>query len=170
MVWHLHIGSKLRFLDPPEVLSKIWANLVKKFKPPERPLLEVRRFFQWCQGMSLGILKRFREKKVQFFFRDFNFDGNIQRLLLLCLMHNGRNSHTWGPTPALRHNQVLKKESNKPSMNIRPSVHPHIRTRCKNLGRLRKNDFSLLLPQKWVKKALKWALKVLDWYSLVRYG
>ena len=46
-----------------------------------RPLLEVRRFFQWCQGMSLGILKRFREKKVQFFFRDFNFGGNIQRLL-----------------------------------------------------------------------------------------
>ena len=23
------------FLDPPEVLSKIWANLVKKFKPLE---------------------------------------------------------------------------------------------------------------------------------------
>ena len=83
MVWHLHIGSKLRFLDPPEVLSKIWAKLVKKFKPPERPLLEVRRFFQWCQGMSLGILKRFREKKVQFFFRDFHFCSNIERLLQL---------------------------------------------------------------------------------------
>ena len=60
-------------------------------------------------------------------------------------------------TPALRHNQVLKKESNKPSMNIRPSVHPHTRNRCQNLGKLRKNDFSLLLPKKWVKKALKWA-------------
>ena len=55
---------------------------MKKFKPPERPLLEVRRFFQWCQGMSLGILKRFREKNVQFFFRDFNSGANIQRLLL----------------------------------------------------------------------------------------
>ena len=78
MVWHLHIRSKLRFLDPPEVRSQIWANLVKKFKAPEWPLLEVRRFFQRCQGMSLGILKRFREKKVQFFFRDFNFGANIQ--------------------------------------------------------------------------------------------
>ena len=31
--------------------------------------------------MSLGILKRFREKNVQFFFRDFNSGANIQRLL-----------------------------------------------------------------------------------------
>ena len=38
--------------------------------------------FQWCQGMSLGILKRFREKNAQFFFRDFNFGWKIQRLLL----------------------------------------------------------------------------------------
>ena len=82
MVWHLHIRSKLRSIDPPEVLSQIWPNLVKKFKPPERPLLEVRRFFQWCQGMSLGILKRFREKNAQIFFRDFNFGWKIQRLLL----------------------------------------------------------------------------------------
>ena len=87
MVWHLHIGSKLRFLDPPEVLSKIWANLVKKFKPPEQPLLEVRRFFKWCQGMSLGILKRFREKNAQFFFCDFNFGWKIQRLLLIIILH-----------------------------------------------------------------------------------
>ena len=48
-------------------MSKIWANLVKKFKPPEWPLLEVRRFFHWRQGMSLGILKRFREKNPPFF-------------------------------------------------------------------------------------------------------
>ena len=81
MVWHLQIGSKLWFLDSPEVLSKIWENLVKKFKPPERPLLEVRRFFLWCQGMSLGILKRFR-KKIVHFFLDLNFGWNIQRLLL----------------------------------------------------------------------------------------
>ena len=81
MVWHLHIRSKLMSLDPPEVLSQIWPNLVKKFKPPEWPLLEVRRFFQWCQRMSLGILKRFREKNAQFFFRDFNFGWKIQRLL-----------------------------------------------------------------------------------------
>ena len=31
--------------------------------------------------MSLGILKRFREKNAQFFFRDFNFVRKIQRLL-----------------------------------------------------------------------------------------
>ena len=30
-------------------------------------------------------------------------------------------------TPALRHDQVPKKESSKPSMNLRPQVHPHIR-------------------------------------------
>ena len=81
MVRHLHIGPKMSSLEPPEDLSQIWSNSVEKFEPPEQPLLEVRRFFQWCQGMSLGILKRFREKKVQFFFRDFNFGGNIQRLL-----------------------------------------------------------------------------------------
>ena len=59
----------------------------------------------------------------------------------------------------------LKKESNKPSMNIRPSVHPLLISGPgdKILETL---DFSLLLD----KKALKWALKVLDWYSLVRYG
>ena len=32
--------------------------------------------------MSLGILKRFHEKKVQFFFRDFNFGPRFERLLL----------------------------------------------------------------------------------------
>ena len=30
MVWHLHIGIKLRSLEPPEVLSQIWPDLVKK--------------------------------------------------------------------------------------------------------------------------------------------
>ena len=44
-------------------------NSVKKFEPPEWPLLEVRRFFQWCQGMPLGVLMRFQEKKDDFFFR-----------------------------------------------------------------------------------------------------
>ena len=73
MVWHLNIGSKMRLLGPPEALSQIWANSLKKFKAPEQPLLEVRRFFQWCQGMSLGILKRFREKKVKYFFQDFDW-------------------------------------------------------------------------------------------------
>ena len=31
--------------------------------------------------MSLGILKRFREKNVKIFFRDFNSGANIQRIL-----------------------------------------------------------------------------------------
>ena len=80
MVWHLHIGLKLRSLEPPEVLSQIWPDLVKKLKPPERPLLEVRRFFQWCQGMSLGILKRFWEKKVNFLFDFVAFVPDFQDL------------------------------------------------------------------------------------------
>ena len=58
----------MRSLEPPEVLSQIRPDLVKKLKPPEWPLLEVRRFFEWCQGMSLGILGRFREKNCNFFF------------------------------------------------------------------------------------------------------
>ena len=68
MKWNLHIGLKLRSLEPPEVLNQIWPDLVKKLKPPERPLWEGRRFFQWWEGMSLGILKRFWEKKVNLFF------------------------------------------------------------------------------------------------------
>ena len=83
MVWHLHIGLKLRSLEPPEVLSRIWTDLVKKLKPPERPLLEVRRFFQWCQGMSLGILKRFWEKKVNLFFWLCSLCPRFQRPHLL---------------------------------------------------------------------------------------
>ena len=73
MVWHLHIGPKMSSVEPPEVLSQIWSNSVEKFEPPERPLLEVRRFFQWCQEMHLGILRKFQAKKVQIFFWDFNF-------------------------------------------------------------------------------------------------
>ena len=81
MVRHLHIGPKTSSLEPPEVLSQIWSNSVEKFEPPERPLLEVRRFFQWCQEMPLGILMRFQSKKVQYFFQDFNFGWTFQRLL-----------------------------------------------------------------------------------------
>ena len=36
--------------------------------------------------MYLGILRRFQEKKVQYFFRDFNFGRKIQRLLLIYLI------------------------------------------------------------------------------------
>ena len=81
MVWHLHIGFKLRSLETSEVLSQIWPDLVKNFKPPEQPLLEVRRIFQWCQGMSLGILRRFREKNCNFFFRLWNSCCKFGRLL-----------------------------------------------------------------------------------------
>ena len=63
MVWHLHIGPKMSSLEPPEVLSQIWSNSVEKCEPTERPLLEVSRFFQWCQETPLGILRRFHTKK-----------------------------------------------------------------------------------------------------------
>ena len=59
MVWHLHIGPKMSPLETPEVFAHIWSNSVEKFEALEWPLLEVRRFFQWCQEMSLGILGRF---------------------------------------------------------------------------------------------------------------
>ena len=67
---------------------------MKKFKPPEWPLLEVRRFFQWCQGMTLGILKRFREKKYIFFeiltlvqtFRELSMMGAA----VVCVFENVR--------------------------------------------------------------------------------
>ena len=85
MVWHLHFGWKLRSLGPSEVLTQIYQNSVKKFQPPEWPLLEVRRFFQWFQELSLGILRRFQEKKGHYFFRDFNFCPKFGRLLLFCL-------------------------------------------------------------------------------------
>ena len=81
MVWHLHFGWKLRSLGPSEVLTQIYQNSVQKFQPPEWPLLEVRRFFQWFQELSLGILRRFQEKKVHYFFRDFNFCPKFRRLL-----------------------------------------------------------------------------------------
>ena len=81
MVWHLHIGWKLRCLGPPEVLTQIYHNSVKKFEPQFWPPLEVRRFFQWYQEMVLGILKRFQGKKLHYFFRDFNFGWTFQRLL-----------------------------------------------------------------------------------------
>ena len=81
MVWHLYIGWKMRSLEPPEVLTQIYQNSVKKFDPPEWPLLEVRRFFQWIQEMSLGILRRFQEKKVHYFFRVCNFGPTFGRLL-----------------------------------------------------------------------------------------
>ena len=44
-------------------------------------------------------------------------------------------------TPTLSHDQVLKKESSKPSMNIRPQVHTDIRNRWQNLWRLWKKWF-----------------------------
>ena len=81
MVWHLHIGWKLRSLETLEVLTQIYPNSVKKFEPLERPLLEVRRFFQWCQGMPLGVLMRFQERKDNFFFRVWNFCATFRRLL-----------------------------------------------------------------------------------------
>ena len=69
----------MRSPEPPEVLTQIYQNSVKKFDPPEWPLLEVRRFFQWIQEMSLGILRRFQEKKVHYFFRVCNFGPKIGR-------------------------------------------------------------------------------------------
>ena len=96
MVWHLHIGLKLRSLEPPEVLSEISPDLLKKLKPPEWPLLEVRRFSQWCQGMSQGIIRRFREKNPQFFFRLCSSCFNFQRphllfLTLVCMFQKIKN-------------------------------------------------------------------------------
>ena len=92
MVWHLHIGWKLRSLEPPEVLTQIWQDLVKKLRPPEWPLLEVWRFFQWCQGMSRGIQRRFREKNCNFFFRVWNFVPTSQRNLLLLKSYKSKSS------------------------------------------------------------------------------
>ena len=64
-------------------MSKIGQNPQRNFEPPEWPPSEVREVFQWCQEMSLGVLKRFQEKKEQFFFRDFNFGRRFERLLLV---------------------------------------------------------------------------------------
>ena len=98
MVRHLHIGPKMSSLEPPEDLSQIWSNSVEKFEPPEQPLLEVRRFFQWCQEMPLGILMRFQAKKVQYFFWDFNFCWTFQRLLQHGpTIHSSSSGNSFGP-------------------------------------------------------------------------
>ena len=73
-------------------------------------------------------------------------------------------------TPALRHNQVLKKESNKPPMNIRPPVHPHIGTRWQNLGRLRKKWFFFTFAQKMGQKGLKMSWIGMVWLDMARLG
>ena len=60
-------------LQPNQSLKSAHSPWVaRKFsKCPEWPLLEVRRFFQWFQELSLGILRRFQEKKVHYFFSRF---------------------------------------------------------------------------------------------------
>ena len=72
-------------------------------------------------------------------------------------------------TPALRHDQVPKKESSKPSMNLRPQVHPHTRNSWQNLWRLRKKWFFFTFDQKMGQKVLKMGFKCLGlvWYVLV---
>ena len=75
-------------------------------------------------------------------------------------------------TPALRHDQVPKKESSKPSMNLRPQVHPHIRNRWQNLWRLRKKLFFFTFDQKMGQRGLKMGLKYfgLVWHVFVWLG
>ncbi len=102
MVRHLHIGWQLRCLGPSKVLTQIYKNSVKKLKPPEWPLLEVRRFFQWCQEMSLGILRRFQGKKVHYFFRVCNFGPTFGRLLQLCALKYALALSRWRAPPGIK--------------------------------------------------------------------
>ena len=52
-------------------------------------------------------------------------------------------------TPALSHDQDLKKESSKRSMYSEPFSHTDTGKYCQNLKTWGKTDF---LPKKWVKK------------------
>ena len=52
-------------------------------------------------------------------------------------------------TPALSHDQVLKKGTSKRSMNSEPFRPTDTGKHCQNLKTLGKTDF---LPKKWVKK------------------
>ena len=45
-----------------------------------------------------------------------------------------------------------KKESSKPSMNLRPQVHPYIRNRWQNLRRLQKKWFFFIIDHKMGQK------------------
>ena len=57
-------------------------------------------------------------------------------------------------TPALSHDQVLKKGLSKRSMNSEPFGPTNTGKYCRNLKTLGKTDF---WPEKWVKKTYKWA-------------
>ena len=57
-----------------------------------------------------------------------------------------------GLTPALSHDQVLKKGLSKRSMISEPFGPTDTRKYCQNLKTWGKTDF---LPKKWVKKTLK---------------
>ena len=57
-------------------------------------------------------------------------------------------------TPALSHDQVLKKGLSIWSMNSEPFGPTDTGKYCQNLKTWGKTDF---LPKKWVKKTLKWA-------------
>ena len=57
-------------------------------------------------------------------------------------------------TPALSHDQDLKKESSKWSMYSEPFWLTDTGKYCQNLKTWGKTDF---LPKKWVKKTRKWA-------------
>ena len=100
----------------------------------------------------------------------------VNKRLFLCILSLlfwwTLTTNSWPITPALRHDQVPKKESSKPSMNLRPQVHPHTRNSWQNLWRLRKKWFFFTFDQKMGQKVLKMGFKCLGlvWYVFVWLG